>query len=102
VTEIPVVCTLTAEDRSLRGDEWRQFLTSDVVAVNRRGATAQLLLKRGDDVILTAVDLARREKDCCAFFEFHLRLLPEQVWLEVKVPVDAAEILDALLNLPAL
>jgi hypothetical protein len=98
VTHIPIVCTLTAEDRSARGDEWRQFLSSNVVTIKRRGPTAKLLLKPGDDVILTAVDLARREKDCCAFFGFHLELLAEEVWLEVEVPVDAAEILDALLT----
>src|SRR5580658_1107485 len=101
MTQIPISCTLTAEDRSIRGDEWRRFLNSSIDDVRRSGHSARLLLKGGDDVLLTAIDLARREKDCCAFFEFRLQLLPDEVWLEIQVPNDAGEILDGLLNPPA-
>jgi hypothetical protein len=55
-------------------------------------------LNDGDDVILTAVDLARREKDCCAFFDFRLELLPDAIWLEVGAPDEAASLLDALVE----
>ena len=55
-------------------------------------------LKDGDQVILNTIDLARREKDCCAFFEFRLELLPDQVWLEIGAPAEAAAILDALIS----
>jgi hypothetical protein len=55
-------------------------------------------LRDGDDVIVSSVDLARREKDCCAFFEFRLELSPDAVWLEIGAPVEASAILDALID----
>jgi hypothetical protein len=96
VTSIPIACTLSAADQTLRGDEWRRFLNADVVEVIRSESSARLRLADGEDVITTAVDLARREKTCCAFFEFVLELLPEAVWLRVSAPSEAATILDDL------
>ncbi len=51
----------------------------------------------GDDIILSAVDLARREKACCEFFEFRLELQADVVWLKVDAPAEASTILDALI-----
>jgi hypothetical protein len=99
MTEIPIACTLSGTDRTTRGDEWRQFLVTYVVEVTRIESSARLRLKDGDDVLLTAVDLARREKECCAFFEFSLELLPDAVWLDVRVPAEATTMLDALVDI---
>ena len=101
MARVPIVCTLTSEGRVSRGDEWRRFLDANVVAINRSDTTARLRLVTGDDVILTAIDLARREKDCCAFFDFHLDLLSQEVWLEIEAPVEAAALLDDLISRPA-
>jgi hypothetical protein len=98
VTQIPIACTLSAADKTTRGDEWRQFFAADVVEVIRAETSLRLRLKSGDDVILSSVDLARREKDCCSFFEFRLELLPDEVWLEIGAPAEAAAILDALMD----
>jgi hypothetical protein len=96
VTQIPIACTLSAADKSTRGDEWRQFFALNVAEVVRAETSLRLRLKSGDDVILRSVDLARREKDCCAFFEFRLELLSDEVWLEIGAPAEAAAILDDL------
>jgi MerR family transcriptional regulator, copper efflux regulator len=96
VTQIPIACTLSAADKSTRGDEWRRFRADNVAEVVRTDSTVRMRLKDGDDILLDAVDLARREKDCCAFFEFRLELLPDVVWLEIGAPADAAPILDSL------
>jgi hypothetical protein len=98
VTQNPIACTLTAADRTTRGDEWRRFFVHNVEEAVRSESSVRLRLRGGDDVILGAVDLARREKDCCAFFEFRLELLPDVVWLEVGAPAEAAAILDALID----
>ncbi len=98
MTQIPIACTLSSVNRTTRGDEWRQFLDSSVVEVVRSHTSARLRLIGGEDVILTAVDLARREKACCEFFEFRLELLADVVWLEVDAPVEASTLLDALTN----
>jgi hypothetical protein len=98
VTQIPIACTLNAAERTHRGGEWQQFLNHYVVEVIRSESFARLRLSEGDGVIVTAVDLARREKACCAFFDFRLGLLADEVWLEVRAPAEAATVLDELLS----
>jgi MerR family copper efflux transcriptional regulator len=98
MTQIPITCTLSAADKTTRGDEWQQFLTTNVAQFIRSDTSVRMKLIGGDSVILSAVDLARREKDCCAFFEFRLELLPDAIWLEVGAPVEAASLLDALVD----
>jgi hypothetical protein len=99
VTSIPIACTLSATERVDRGDEWRQFLTTNVVEVIRFDSAARLRLHHGNDVIVAAVNLARREMACCAFFEFALELEPDSVWLRVEAPPEAATVLDDLFTL---
>jgi hypothetical protein len=99
MTQIPIACTLSAAEQSTRGDEWRQFLVKNVAEVIRTGSSARLRLVHGNDVIASAVDLARREKACCAFFEFELELLTDEVWLRVTAPAEAATILDGLVTI---
>lgn len=94
----PIVCTLNSDDKTARGTEWRQFLQSSVMEVIRTDAVARLRLVEGDDVILSAANLARREKECCAFFEFRIDLSSDGVWLEIEAPVDAAALLDDLIG----
>ncbi len=96
---IPIECTLDAGSVDDRVEEWRRFLGEAVTRVERAGTAARLLLVPGDEAQLWASDLARRERACCAFFEFRLDLRPEAVWLEVSAPDDAQPVLDGLLDL---
>jgi len=98
MTEIPIACTLSEADKTTRGDQWRQFVVANVVEVARLDASVRMRLRSGDDVILSTVDLARREKACCAFFQFRLELSPDAIWLEIRAPVEASAILDALID----
>jgi hypothetical protein len=41
--------------------------------------------------------LAQREKACCPFFEFSLDIGAESLCLRLRVPDDAAPVLDGLL-----
>jgi hypothetical protein len=94
--QIPVACTLDAADRLERGDEWRDF-HREVVVERDRVAPERLRLRldpRLDDAAARAIDLARREKACCGFFEFSLVILAEETWLEVAVPATASGVLD--------
>jgi hypothetical protein len=98
MTQIPIACTLSAIEKSARGDEWRRFFTTNVAEFIRTDSSVRMRLIGGDDVVLNTVDLARREKDCCAFFEFRLELLPDAIWLEVGAPAEAAALLDELFD----
>jgi hypothetical protein len=55
-----------------------------------------LRLDPARDDLLAAVDLSRREKACCDFFEFAIEMRRDANWLVVTVPADAVGSLDAL------
>ena len=98
MVQVPIACSLPSEAAVTRVDEWQRFLRDLVDEVVRSGPLARLRLKDQDDAVLAAVDVARREKECCPFFEFHLVLLPEAVWLEIAAPEEAGVMLDGLTN----
>jgi hypothetical protein len=98
VTQIPIACTLSGPAKSIRAEEWRRFLKQNVSEVIRDEHSARLRLRDGDDVLMEAVDLARREKACCAFFEFRLKVLPDEVWLEIDAPLEATPMIDDLIS----
>jgi hypothetical protein len=91
---IPLACTLGADAATGRVEEWRGFLARSIVGVERAG-DRQLRLRLDDSTIAltAAVDLAQREKACCAFFEFSLELEATSRWLVVRVPSEATAML---------
>jgi hypothetical protein len=99
MARIPLACSLTADDANARVEEWRQFLKHCVVEIDRSDRSACLRIKEGDDALVAAANLARREKACCPFFEFRLVLVIEAVWLEIDAPEEAAATLDGLVAL---
>jgi hypothetical protein len=101
VTKIPVACTLRAGDVKARVNEWREFLKTYVVESRRTSSTARLRLRDEGESVLAATELARREKTCCAFFEFRLSILTDAIWLEIEISDDAGISLDELSFLPA-
>jgi hypothetical protein len=102
VTRDPIACTLTADAAIDRLAEWESFLSTGVqgVATETNGATLTLL--GGSEVLLTATDLAEREKACCSFFAFSIELDGIESRLHIEVPSEAEPILSHLLTrLPA-
>jgi hypothetical protein len=96
---VPIACTLTVEEQPDRVDEWRAFLTTHVESAEVGRTEARLKLRAGDEAFTAAADLALREKQCCAFFEFNLRLDTNGRWMTIGVPADAAPVLADLLSL---
>jgi hypothetical protein len=95
---VPIACTLTAEQPD-RIEEWRTFLGTQVESAQLAPTQARLKLRGGDDAFTTAADLALREKQCCAFFKFNLRLDTDGRWMTIGVPDDAAPVLAGLVSL---
>lgn len=97
----PIACTLGSEDRRSRREEWRSFLTDEVDdAVRDSPSRYRVRLERSsNDVATRAIDLAMREKTCCAFFDFSLRIDTSELWLEIAVPEGAASVLDELASM---
>ena len=92
--QIPVACTLGAEESARRVGEWRRFFRDSITAADTVGPEVlRLRLEPSADTLLAAVDLARREKSCCRFFEFSIDVQEDGCWLVVGVPPDAAAVL---------
>ncbi len=99
MTRVPIACTLTAAEVDDRVGEWRELLARGVEERRLEGTVAHLRLVPGDDILVTAVDLAQREKTCCGFFSFSIEVDSSARWLRVEVPADAATILADLVAL---
>jgi hypothetical protein len=98
--QIPVACTLTLESAAARLEEWRYFLAHSTGAVQKSGdLQLRVQLDGSAGVIEAAVDLARREKACCGFFEFSIEVESDACWLSIKVPPDAAGTLEDFASL---
>jgi heme-degrading monooxygenase HmoA len=97
---IPIACSLSAADAHDQLDEWRALLGSEAVETRRVSPTELLFRLRADLARLEEiVRLAQREKACCPFFDFALRIEPDGVRLVVSVPEDGAPVLDAFAGL---
>ncbi len=99
MTNVPIACTLTAEAAVDRLSEWKAFLTTAVRCVEAGTDRAVLTLARGSEPLLTATDLAEREKACCSFFVFSIELDGSETRLHIEVPPGAEPILRDLLSL---
>jgi hypothetical protein len=93
--QVPVACTLSADELGERLEEWRTFFATSIESAEMVGTdNLRLHLKRGPEVLAVAVDLAQREKACCAFFDFSIGIETDACWMVVGVPEEAAEILS--------
>jgi hypothetical protein len=83
-----------------RVEEWRRFFATSVDAAESAGTDClRLQLKDDPAVLVAAVDLARREVTCCAFFDFSIVIESTRSWLVIDVPPDGHEILAGLESL---
>jgi hypothetical protein len=97
---VPIACTLTSESAAARLEEWRHFLAHSTGARHKPGDVAlRVQLDGSAGTLEAAVDLARREKACCSFFEFAIEVEADACWLSITVPPDAADILDDFASL---
>ena len=97
---IPIACTLTSESAAARVEEWRYFLAHSTAAAEKAGDLAlRVQLDGSPRTLEAAVELARREKACCGFFEFAIEVEADASWLSIRVPPDAAGILEDFASL---
>jgi hypothetical protein len=97
---VPIACTLTSEAAGARLEEWRRFF-ADFTAVAEQSSDVQVRVRLANstEAVHAAVDLARREKACCAFFEFSIEVEADASWLSIKVPSDATDTLADFVSL---
>ena len=91
--EPAIACALDPTDLDVRLAEWRTVAASATSHVPIEGGL-RLALPGIDPRPL--VDLVARERECCAFLSFAIRLDPTGLTLEVTGPPDAREMIEAL------
>jgi hypothetical protein len=92
---IPIACSLSESAAVGQLEEWQTVLAASTVSSQRLSPT-ELSLVLGDDLpqLEKIVRLAQREKACCPFFDFALRIEADAVTLTITVPAEAASLLD--------
>jgi hypothetical protein len=95
---IPIACTLDDIGARAQLAEWRQVVAESVRTVERLSpSSAALVLEAGRPGLEQLIELAQREKACCAFFDFSLAIEADRVSFVVSVPPEASGILDQFL-----
>lgn len=93
--ELPVACTLGADDLAGRLDEWRAM--SAAATGRARTADGGLRIAFGRSVDVAALArLVAAEQECCAFYSFAIVVDRDGTALVVHAPDGAEQMLDAL------
>ncbi|MGW0804438.1 hypothetical protein [Nonomuraea sp. NPDC002799] len=94
---VPSACTLPTAEQPLRVAEFDALFAEAVQALSRPDRTRlRLELVVSPDNAARAAELMARESGCCSFFVFTLTIADGGLALEVTVPVEQVEVLDAL------
>ena len=89
-------CSLPTSERPLRLAEFEELFTNHLTDAAWAGDRLRLSLSGGAGLREQVADLAARESACCSFFDFALSGPADAVVLEVGVPPERREILEAL------
>ena len=95
--DVPIACSLDAGSLADRVDEWRALVATSVVAVEVEPKVVHLVLEPSELALVTAVELAQREKQCCPFFDVVVAIGAQQRTLSLRVPDGAEEALASFL-----
>jgi hypothetical protein len=89
-------CTMPTAERPLRLAEFDELFATSVRTVERRGSGVRLHLAGEDGLVDQVRDLTARETSCCSFFSFAVEGTDHNLTLDISVPPERQQILDAL------
>ncbi|KAA9378358.1 hypothetical protein F5972_15960 [Microbispora cellulosiformans] len=93
----PPACTLPTAEQPLRVAEFDALFAETVRAVQREERERlRLELRSSPEHAARAAELTARENGCCSFFTFTLTIAGGGLTLDVAVPPENADVLDAL------
>lgn len=98
---LPIACTLTEAELEQR----RETMLSKVIAKAEEIHAVQdgyaFRFKPADAILEEIVSLIQKERKCCRFLHFNLRVTPDEgpIWLELAGPVGTKEFLETTLGI---
>ncbi|MEV5410855.1 hypothetical protein AB0K60_18690 [Thermopolyspora sp. NPDC052614] len=94
---VPRSCTLPTAEQPLRRAEFDSLFADSMSGMARPERTRlRLELRPGPANAARTAELATRENECCSFFTFVLTVADAGLTLDVAVPPEHIEVLDAL------
>jgi hypothetical protein len=94
---VPSACTLPTAEQPLRVAEFDALFADAAQALSRPDRTRlRLELTFTPEHAARAAELSARENGCCSFFTFTLTIADGRLLLEVAVPAEQVEVLNAL------
>jgi hypothetical protein len=92
---VPQTCTLPTVERPLRLAEFDELFAA-ALRGQQRLAPTRLRWRLDPTAESTARDLTGRESSCCSFFTFAFAPAGDSIQLDVEVPAEHVDVLDAL------
>src|SRR4051794_21493202 len=89
-------CTLPTSERPLRLAEFDALFATAARSVSRADNGVRIHLVGSNGLREQVRDLAERETACCSFFTFAIEGREDDLVLDISVPVERRDILDAL------
>jgi MerR family transcriptional regulator, copper efflux regulator len=93
---IPIACSLTASEQADRGNEFAEVLGRGLLRREETARGVRLRFHRSPGLQEDLAELIGREKECCPYFDFQIRVAGEEVVLEVGAPPEARPIVERL------
>ncbi len=94
---VPPACTLPSAEQPTRVAEFDSLFRAGLRTIDRPSPDRlALVFQPLPGLAETVRDLTRRESECCSFFTFTVVEHQDRLMLEVEVPTDHADILDAI------
>jgi hypothetical protein len=95
-TELPIACSLSAGDLSLRQAQIAELGRDALVDATVDGRTAELRFGRGAGVRERVEGFVAAESECCAFLAMGVEETPGEVRLTIDAPEGAETVLAEL------
>ena len=98
MTELPMACTLTADQLTARRSDLLPGLMSRVVERREIASGFGYRFEASGDTLNSIVRVIDAERQCCQFFRFQLIIEPAEgpIWLEITGPDGTQEFLRGL------
>ncbi len=87
---VAIACTLNATDFSERSERWRRLGSRAGIGVDRTRQGLSVVFENLSGVSAELVELAKLERECCAFADWAARDTGDHVILDVTADDDLA------------
>lgn len=102
MTQLPVVCTLTARELATRSSTLLADLFDKVEEQQEVANGVRLRFEVTSQTLQLITALIDAERQCCRFLQFEMTVEPDcgPIWLTLSGPPGTREFLDALVSPP--